>query len=378
MSKLVDKERLAKLAKALDQRAKAGAAQAEANAKAHAEAKDEVLANRIQALEGLVVGGEGEGLEAVIGDVAQNKADIAELKEFKEGHSHEELEAGIEAADAKAQAAKEAMDAFMLAADVKEGAVDTLKEIQEYIESDGAAAEEMVAKIAAAEKAVEDEQVRAEAEEAKIREEFAAADVVVKQEIDAELEEMGNQFSELLGGLQEECRDIRSAFELADANMKAELQAEIDADVEVEKLRAEAKELEIANRVNELDTAINDLDMEMSSQIQGVAGDVAQLQTGQEEIGSRLGALEGFKNAHSHEAMEEAIEELQEELVGKVGEEEVKTMLGNVVSSLSLQMVDNKVQLTLGGVEGIAIAEAELDIADDQDIDDIIAGLDEE
>ena len=378
MSKLVDKERLAKLAKALDQRAKAGAAQAEANAKAHAEAKDEVLANRIQALEGLVVGGEGEGLEAVIGDVAQNKADIAELKEFKEGHSHEELEAGIEAADAKAQAAKDAIDAFMSAEAIKEGAVDTLKEIQEYIESDGAAAEEMVAKIAAAEKAVEDEQVRAEAEEAKIREEFAAADVVVKQEIDAELEEMGNQFSELLGGLQEECRDIRSAFELADANMKAELQAEIDADVEVEKLRAEAKELEIANRVNELDTAINDLDMEMSSQIQGVAGDVAQLQTGQEEIGSRLGALEGFKNAHSHEAMEEAIEELQEELVGKVGEEEVKTMLGNVVSSLSLQMVDNKVQLTLGGVEGIAIAEAELDIADDQDIDDIIAGLDEE
>ena len=378
MSKLVDKERLAKLAKALDQRAKAAAAQAEANAKAHAEAKDEVLAGRIQTLEGLVVGGEGEGLEAVIGDVAQNKADIAELKEFKEGHSHEELEAGIEAADAKAQAAKEAMDAFMLAADVKEGAVDTLKEIQEYIESDGAAAEEMVAKIAAAEKAVEDEQIRAEAQEAKIREEFAAADVVVKQEIDAELEEMGNQFSELLGGLQEECRDIRSAFELADANMKAELQAEIDADVEVEKLRAEAKELEIANKVNEIDTAINDLDMEISSQIQGVAGDVAQLQTGQEEIGSRLGALEGFKNAHSHEAMEEAIEELQEELVGKVGEEEVKAMLGNVVSSLSLQMVDNKVQLTLGGVEGIAIAEAELDIADDQDIDDIIAGLDEE
>ena len=382
MSKLVDKERLAKLAKALDQRAKAGAAQAEANAKAHAEAKDEVLANRIQALEGLVVGGEGEGLEAVIGDVAQNKADIAELKEFKEGHSHEELEAGIEAADAKAQAAQDAIDAFMSAEAIKEGAIDTLKEIQEYIESDGAAAEEMVAKIAAAEKAVEDEQVRAEAQEAAIRAEFAAADVVVKEEIFAEMETMGNQFSEIIGNMEEECRDIRSAFELADANMKAELkgelQAEIDADVEVEKLRAEAKELEIVNKVNELDTAINDLDMEMSSQIQGVAGDVAQLQTGQEEIGSRLGALEGFKNAHSHEAMEEAIEELQEELVGKVGEEEVKAMLGNVVSSLSLQMVDNKVQLTLGGVEGIAIAEAELDIADDQDIDDIIAGLDEE
>ena len=393
MSKLVDKERLAKLAKALDQRMKAAVSAEEqralaAEAKAledaikAAEEKDAVLANRIQALEGLVVGGEGEGLEAVIGDVAQNKADIAELKEFKEGHSHEELEAGIEAADAKAQAAKDAIDAFMSAEAIKEGAVDTLKEIQEYIESDGAAAEEMVAKIAAAEKAVEDEQARAEAQEAAIRNEFAAADVVVKEEIFAEMETMGNQFSEIIGNMEEECRDIRSAFELADANMEAklkgELQAEIDADVEVEKQRAEAKELEIVNRVNELDTAINDLDMEMSSQIQGVAEDVAQLQTGQEEIGSRLGALEEFKNAHSHEAMEEAIEELQEELVGKVGEEEVKAMLGNVVSSLSLQMVDNKVQLSLGGVDGIAIAEVELDVANDDDIDEIIAGLDEE
>jgi hypothetical protein len=293
MSKLVDKERLAKLAKALDQRMKAAvnaeeqralAAEAKAleDAIKAAEEKDAVLADRIQALEGLVVGGEGEGLEAVIGDVAQNKADIVALKEFQEGHSHEEIEAGIQAADEKAQAAKDAIDAFMSAEAIKEGAVDTLKEIQEYIESDGAAAEEMVANIAKAQKAADDEKVRAEEQEAAIRGEFAAADAELKAKIDA-LEE----------------------FQAGHQNYN---------------------------------------DAEVRGLIKDNADDILELQ--------------------------QAVEE-------KVEEEQVKTMLGNVVSSLSLQMVDNKVQLSLGGVDGIAIAEVELDVATDDDIDEIIAGLDE-
>ena len=93
MSKLVDRERLARLAQALDARMKAAdkvnadaiAAinDAEngilAQAKADAAAKDGVLSDRITTLEGLVVGGEGEGLEKVIGNVADNKAAIAKL-----------------------------------------------------------------------------------------------------------------------------------------------------------------------------------------------------------------------------------------------------------------------------------------------------------
>ena len=43
-------------------------------------AADTVLDGRITTLEGLVVGGEGEGLAAVIHDVAKNKSDIADLK----------------------------------------------------------------------------------------------------------------------------------------------------------------------------------------------------------------------------------------------------------------------------------------------------------
>ena len=244
MSKLVDKERLAKLAKALDQRMKAAVSAEEqralaAEAKAledaikAAEEKDAVLAGRIQTLEGLVVGGEGEGLEAVIGDVAQNKADIEQLKEFKDAHSHEELakQADLLLVDEKAQAAKDAIDAFMSAEAIKEGAIDTLKEIQEYIESDGATADQMVKDIAAAQKAADDEKVRAEAEEAKIREEMAEAVAGVH----------GHDNKEVLDGISAEkvaawdgaqAGAEAKAAEL-DAALKLELQAEIDDDVKV-------------------------------------------------------------------------------------------------------------------------------------------------
>ena len=394
MSKLVDRERLAKLAKALDQRMKAAvnaeeqralAAEAKAleDAIKAAEEKDAVLASRIQALEGLVVGGEGEGLEAVIGDVAQNKADIAELKEFKDAHSHEEMEAGIQAADEKAQAAKDAINAFMSAEAIKEGAIDTLKEIQEYIESDGAAAEEMVANISAAQKAADDEKVRAEAEEAKIREEFAAADVALKAEMEEAMAEAvagvhAHENKEVLDGINAEkvtawdeaqAGAEAKAAEL-DAALKLELQAEIDADV---KAVADDLALEKA-KIVELQTFVEGHKDFDASELEG-----------------KVQALEEFQAGHDHTQMETDIEELQEAMANKVeqgaidaaveglmSEEEVKAMLGNVVSSLALMMEDNKMVLKLGGVDGIELHSAELDMASDADIDEIIAGLDDE
>ena len=367
MSKLVDKERLAKLAKALDERAKAAAAQAEANAKAHAEEKDAVLAGRIQTLEGLVVGGEGEGLEAVIGDVAQNKADIAELKEFKEGHSHDEFakQADLEEVEGVAQAAKGAIDVFMAAADVQEGAIDTLKEIQAYIESDGAAAEEMVANIAAAQKAADDEKVRAEAEEAKIREEMAEAVAGVH----------GHDNKEVLDGIDAEKvaawdkaqENAEAKAAELDAALKLELQAEIDNDV---KVVADDLALEKAKIValQEFVEGHKDFDAsELEEKIQALE----EFQAGHEDYNDS--EVRGLIKDNADDILE-----LQQAVEEKVEEEQVKTMLGNVVSSLSLQMVDNKVQLSLGGVDGIAIAEVELDVATDDDIDEIIAGLDEE
>ena len=58
--------------------------------------------------------------------------------------------------------------------------------------------------------------------------------------------------------------------------------------------------------------------------------------------------------------------------------EEMKVILGNVVNSLALTMENDKVVLKLGGVEGIAITEVSLNMATDDDIDAIVAGLDAE
>lgn len=60
---------------------------------------------------------------------------------------------------------KKDVDAFLNAAAVGDAAVDTLKEIQEYITTHGAAADEMVKNIAANKKAIEDEAATARAAE---------------------------------------------------------------------------------------------------------------------------------------------------------------------------------------------------------------------
>lgn len=73
---------------------------------------------------------------------------------------------GKEQANATAIAGvKDKVDAFLAAADVGDAAVDTLKEIQTYITTHGAAADQMVKDIAANKKAVEDEATRAKAAE---------------------------------------------------------------------------------------------------------------------------------------------------------------------------------------------------------------------
>ena len=64
-------------------------------------------------------------------------------------------------------AAKASIDAFLSDNDLTEGVVDTLKEIQEYITSDGSAADKMTQDIAANAKAITDETTRATEAEAK-------------------------------------------------------------------------------------------------------------------------------------------------------------------------------------------------------------------
>lgn len=95
-----------------------------------------------------------------------------------------------EEANAEAIAAEKArMDAFMLSAEVGEAAVDTLKEIQSYITSDGTAAAKMADDIAAAQAAADKAQGEVDALEGvvagvKATADAAATQVALQAEID--------------------------------------------------------------------------------------------------------------------------------------------------------------------------------------------------
>ena len=190
-----------------------------------------------------------------------------------------------EEANAAAIATEKArMDAFMLSADVTEKAVDTLKEIQEYIASDGTAAAEMTAAIATAQAAADKAQDEVDALEevvagVKATADAAATQVALQAEIDrADAAEKANAAAikaiaddylkaadktELSGLISAEATTARAAEKanadaikaISDDYLKAsdktELQGNIDAkvaqadyDVKIAALEAKDAELE--------------------------------------------------------------------------------------------------------------------------------------
>lgn len=98
------------------------------------------------------------GTDTIEGSVAKTVKDAVAAEQTRAE--------GKEQANATAIAGvKDKVDAFLAAADVGDAAVDTLKEIQTYITTHGAAADQMVRDIAANKKAVEDEATRAKTAE---------------------------------------------------------------------------------------------------------------------------------------------------------------------------------------------------------------------
>lgn len=98
------------------------------------------------------------GTDTIEGSVAKTVKDAVAAEQTRAE--------GKEQANATAIAGvKDKVDAFLAAADVGDAAVDTLKEIQTYITTHGAAADQMVKDIAANKKAVEDEATRAKTAE---------------------------------------------------------------------------------------------------------------------------------------------------------------------------------------------------------------------
>ena len=159
-----------------------------------------------------------------------------------------------EEANAAAIAAEKArMDAFMLDADVQGQAVDTLKEIQAYITSDGSAAQEMLAAIEAAQGAADAAQDEVDALEevvagVKATADAAATQVALQAEIDrADAAEKANAAAIKTNA---DAIDAIEADYLKSAD-KTELQGNIDAkvaqseyDTKIAALEAKDAELE--------------------------------------------------------------------------------------------------------------------------------------
>lgn len=159
-----------------------------------------------------------------------------------------------EEANAAAIAAEKArMDAFMLDADVQGQAVDTLKEIQAYITSDGSAAQEMLAAIEAAQGAADAAQGEVDALEevvagVKATADAAATQVALQAEIDrADAVEKANAAAIKTNA---DAIDAIEADYLKSAD-KTELQGNIDAkvaqseyDTKIAALEAKDAELE--------------------------------------------------------------------------------------------------------------------------------------
>ena len=152
-----------------------------------------------------------------------------------------------EEANASAIATEKArMDAFMLDADVQGQAVDTLKEIQAYITSDGSAAAEMTASIAAAQSAADKAQGEVDALESvvagvKSTADAAATQVALQAEID--------RATGVEGGLETRLSTVEDDY--LKAEDKTELQnninakvAQSDYDTKIAALEAKDAELE--------------------------------------------------------------------------------------------------------------------------------------
>ena len=591
MSKLVDKERLAKLAAALDARAKAAVkaeeeramaaeqaidAKADANAAAiaainhaetgilkqaqdhaqglvdgekdRAEEAEGLLAGRLDVLEGIVgTDGEAGALGEVIEKANENAAAIAKLNggEEEEGSvakavkdavdaekdAREEKEAEFEgriaaneafvtaqpavdqAQDARIKALEDdapvkqaAIEAAQGAADAAQADVDAVEQrldaeggLVDRIEANEAAIgvlngdENQAGSVAAAVKAEADRAKGVEqdhegriaaneafvagyaAKEAKVREDFAAADATnlqaAKDYADQKITALVDSAPEAMNTLNELAEAIKGNKDVYDAYveqhaeamaaMKKELQDEIDADVKVvadafaeEKERVAEVEADFEARIKaneDFVAAQPAIDAEQDRRL-GVleaavgeggataeaikaaqdAADAAQdaadaAQADVDAIEERLDAegglvdrleaaeafveghshadmeqgiadnaddieeLQAFMNAHSHEAMEKGIADNKAAIEKEVEDrdaaieaalepysttEEMKAVIGNVVNSLALAIEGDEVVLKLGGVDGIALTSVKLDLATDEDIDAIVAGLD--
>lgn len=169
------------------------------------------------------------------------------------------------------------------------------------------------------------------------------------------------------------CKEISDNTKAISALKTANNQILTDA-----KAYTDGKIGEVNGAVSGVKADVTQLKATVGSSTSGLVKDVANLKTKDTELNRLIAAntaaidkLNG--NATTAGSVDKKISDA---LATYSNTEEIKTILGNVVNSLSLSIVENKIKLKLGGVEGITVTETTLDLATDEDIDAIITSLD--
>ena len=271
---------------------------------------------RLAILEGLVVGGEGEGIEKVIADVAANTAGVK----------------------------KNAEDIVVLQA--ADTAFDTrIKNLEDANKAGGAVKDAIDAAQGAANKAQEDVNGLREEYDAFVSQvETDELDHVARIEALENANKEGGAVADAIQDVKDAVEDVTDRMDDAESNIKA-----------------------LQDFMNEHSHAALE---------QGIADNKAAAEAAQgkaDDNAEAIGVLNGGADIEGSVA-----KSIADALAPFINEQQVKTLLGNVVNSLALSMEDNKMMLKLGGVDGITIHETSLDMATDDDIDAIINSLDGE
>ena len=243
------------------------------------------LGGRVDALEGKV-GAAGDAAAAdgsLYARVAKNVADIDAIEaDYLKAADKTALENAI-------KAEKDRMDAFMADADVSDKAIDTLKEIQAYITSDGKAADEMTKNIAANKTAIDAINHETTGILAQAKADAAAKDEALHTEITGEIATAKQ------GAIDAAASDATTKVNDA----KTALQANIDKKADQTALQAEidrATAAEAANKavLDKLDGGVN-VDGSVKKQIETARAALqANIDTkvAQEAYNTKVAALE--------------------------------------------------------------------------------------
>lgn len=383
-----------------------------------------------------------EALDELKGDLEGADADLearilANENALKVVKGAADVEGSI--AKAQADAQKYADDAITALVDSAPEAMNTLKELADAIKAHGTDYEAYVATVSqniatAKQQAIEaaeskDATLKADlqneiAEKVKVETDRASGvEAVLRTDVDAKVAKA--EYDVKVKALEDE--DARIADLVGDnADAIAAINNDESGILALAKKYADEKDLEDRNAQSIVDTKQNErleileglvvggegeglaaVIADVAANKAGVeknAGDIKNLQDADTAFEARVlllenankegGAIKDAIDAAQEKANdnEEAIAKLNggadvegsvaksiaDALIPFINEQQIKTLLGSVVNSLALSMENNKMMLKLGGVDGITIHETSLDMATDDDIDAIIAGLDEE